>query len=130
MVDLETWPAAGGEPDPLTAVRQLVDESHAGIKSSQEKIDQALRKVAELIDRNNAQSMEYEEEARGLRRKLESLKQGAGEIARRLGALQEKSGQLSALKALLKSKTDRLAKVQGERKTYLDRLEEIRFKQF
>jgi len=130
MVDLEPWPEAAGDKDPLVGVRQLVDESHVGVQSAQEKIDAAIGKVAELSARNNTQSLQYEEESRNLRRKLDSLKQGVGETARRLGVLQEKSGQLSALKALEKSKTERLTKVQSERKGFLDRMEGIRAKRF
>jgi energy-coupling factor transporter ATP-binding protein EcfA2 len=130
MVDLEPWPEAAGDKDPLVGVRQLVEESHSEVQSAQEKIDSAIRKVGELSERNNTQALQYEEESRNLRRKLDSLKQGVGEITRRLGVLREKSGQLSALKALEKSKAERLAKVQSERKAYLDRLEEIRSKRF
>jgi chromosome segregation ATPase len=130
MVDLEPWPEAAGDKDPLDGVRHLVEESHAGVQSAMEKIDTAIIEVGELSEHNNSQSLQYEEESRNLRRKLDSLKQGVGEIARRLGMLQEKTGQLSALKALERSKTERLTKVQSERKGYLDRLEEIRAKRF
>jgi ABC-type transport system involved in cytochrome c biogenesis ATPase subunit/prefoldin subunit 5 len=130
MVDLEAWPDAAGAEDPLGEVRRLVGESHEGVQSAQAKIDTAITKVSELSEHNNKQSLQFEEESRNLRRKLDSLKQGVGEIGRRLSVLQEKHGQLSALKALEKAKSDRLAHVQSERKGFLDHLENIRAKRF
>jgi predicted nucleic acid-binding Zn-ribbon protein len=130
MLDLEEWPEAAGDKDPLTEVRKLVGESHAGVQSAQSKIDSAIQKINELLAHNSTQSLQYEEESRTLRRKLDSLKQGVGEIAKKLSALQEKNGQLSALRGLEKSKAARLKQVQAERKDFLDRLENIRAKRF
>ena len=130
VVDLEAWPDAAGDKDPLGEVRQLVGESYRGVQAAQAKIDAAIKKVSELSERNSTQSLELEEESRTLRRKLDSLKQGVGEISRRLSALQEKTGQLSALRALAKSKTERLLQVQAERKGFLDQLEGVRAKRF
>jgi ATPase subunit of ABC transporter with duplicated ATPase domains len=127
---LEPWPDAAACSDPLGDVRQLITKSQEDIRAALDKVDDAARKVEQLAERNTQQMLQYEEESRALRRKLDSLKQGVGEIARRLAALQEKASQLSALQALEKSKVARLAQVQSERKGFLDRLEMIRVKRF
>jgi DNA repair exonuclease SbcCD ATPase subunit len=130
MVEVEAWPDAAGGDDPLGKVRNLVEQSNEYIHTAQSNIEKALGELAGFALFNGQEASKSEEEARTIRRKLDSLKQGVGEIAKKLTTLQEKVGQLSALKNLEKAKTVRLKKVQDERKNYLDQLEQIRTKRF
>jgi ATPase subunit of ABC transporter with duplicated ATPase domains len=116
--------------DPLEPVRQLIQAGQDAISQARNKIDAAMQNLSELASSNSGQVMQFDDESRTLRKKLDSLKQGVGEIARRLAVLQEKSSQLSALKSLEKGKAQRLAQVQSERKALLDRLENVRAKRF
>ncbi|MEW6160247.1 MAG: AAA family ATPase [Verrucomicrobiota bacterium] len=129
-VQVEAWPVAAGGEDPLSDVRQLISKSQEDLHAALTKTDTAIKNIAELSEKNSKQTLQFEEEARTLRRKLDSLKQGVGDIARRLAVLQEKAGQLSALIGLEKSKVERLKQVQQARKTFLDKLENIRAKRF
>jgi seryl-tRNA synthetase len=129
-MEIEPWPSAATGQDPLVDVRKIITEGHHDIQSAVAKIENAIAKIAELSEKNTKQTLEFEEESRALRRKLDSLKQGVGEIAKRLSTLQEKASQLSALKTLEKTKCERLAEVQQERKEILDKLETIRSHRF
>jgi chromosome segregation ATPase len=128
--DLEIWPAAAASEDPLVPVRQIVENSYADIQAALNKITEAISQLRKLAQHNDQQILQYEEEARKIRRFLDTLKQGAGEIARRLAGLQEKAGQQSALQALEKTKVARLEQIQSERKGFLDQLEAARAKRF
>jgi ABC-type cobalamin/Fe3+-siderophores transport system ATPase subunit len=130
MVEVEAWPEAAEGDDPLGKVRDLVQQSNEHIHTAQANIEKAIGELAGYALFNSQEAAKSEEEARTIRRKLDSLKQGVGEIAKKLASLQEKTGQLSALKNLEKAKSLRLKKVQDERKNYLDQLEQIRAKRF
>lgn len=123
---VEEWPQAAGAKDPLDKVRIAVVESHSALDNAKEKIKEAITEVEALIKHNNEQMFKFEEESRALRRELEMLQKGAGEIAHQLAVLQEKAGQQSALKELEKTKSGQLKQIQAERKKYLDELERIR----
>jgi DNA repair exonuclease SbcCD ATPase subunit len=127
---VEAWPTAAGSDDPLGKVRQAVAESQTALETAIRRIEDAIAEVQSLATFNNAQSLEYEEESRGLRRQLEALQHGAGEAARRLAVIQEKASQQSALKDLEKSNLVQLRQLQTTRKKHLDELEEVRVLRF
>jgi DNA repair exonuclease SbcCD ATPase subunit len=128
--DLEQWPSSAGGKDPLTDIRESLRLSNLDLESSLSHIRKALESIRALFEVNQADTIKYEEEARTIRRKLESLKAGAGEIARKLAVLQEKTGQQTALKSLIETKTIRLREIQGKRKVCLDNLESHRVERF
>jgi molybdopterin-guanine dinucleotide biosynthesis protein len=125
-MDLEDWPTAADSPDPLAPIRNVVAEGRANITAALQRVTDALNQLTSLEAANNQLLLKDEDEARAIRRELETLQKGAGEAARRLAILQEKVGQQSALRALEKSKEARLEEIQRERKGYLDELEAVR----
>jgi len=129
-VDVETWPLAAGSEDPLNHVRQAVQESRETVQQATLKVVEAITELANLSAHNDKQILQHQEEARTIRRQLDTLQKGAGEIARRLAALEEKDGQQSALRDVEKAKVARLEEIQEIRKGYLDRLEEVRATRF
>ncbi|HEX4631180.1 MAG TPA: AAA family ATPase [Chthoniobacterales bacterium] len=127
---LEAWPEAARSDDPLSAVRGTVNESRDHLRKAVEQVDVALAQLKLLASANAAKVLEYEDESRRIRRQLEGLQKGAGQIARRLAQLEEKKGQQSALKALIKDKDARLRSIQQKRKQHLDAIDEVRGRRF
>jgi DNA repair ATPase RecN len=129
-ISIEAWPAAAGADDPLGSVRQIVEDSRRNILEAVTRVADAIAELGRLSAVNDQQTLQYQEEARGIRRQLETLQKGAGEIAKKLAALQEKAGQQSALRDVEKAKTARLREIQDARKQYLDKLEAVRVARF
>lgn len=129
--EVEAWPvAADSEEDPLQTLRLRIQEASDSITFATNTVGDAIAQVSALIKGNSEQMRKYEEEARSLRRHLDTLKHGSSEIARRMVALREKAGQLSALKALEKAKLARLSQIQRDRRSLLERLENARLLKF
>ena len=129
-VSVEAWPAAAGSEDPLLGVREAVHESHRNVTQATKKVADAIAELGRLSSVNDQLTLQHQEEARTIRRQLDSLQAGAGEIARKLADLQEKAGQQSALRDVEKAKVARLQEIQDARKQYLDRLEEVQSQRF
>jgi hypothetical protein len=128
---LDTWPAAAkSKDDPLVAARGFVAAALANLQAAEQEAAKAIAEVNRLAAENTQQAVQYSTEGRELRRQLDSLKQGAGEIAKKLAALQERIGQQSALRELEKAKVQRLRMIQAERKGYLDQLDAIRARRY
>jgi len=129
-ISVEAWPTAAGAEDPLARVRQAVEESRQKVNQATTNVDEAITELARLSATNDQKTLQYQEEARAIRRQLDNLQKGAGEIAKKLAALEEKAGQQSALRDVEKAKTARLQEIQETRKQYLDKLEEVRAARF
>jgi chromosome segregation ATPase len=130
MIRLEKWPESAGPPDLLETVRKHVGNSSEHLQKSIQSIDLALDSIAKHTKANADERFEADEKARGLRQKLESIKQGAGSVTRRVAELREKAGQLSAYNDLLKEKHSVLASVQKDRAILLRNLDKIRDKRY
>ncbi len=114
------------ETEPILHVKQLLMDSQDKVASAIEDATKALELLQHLQQINSEKILGEEDQARGIRRKLESLQEGAGEMAKKLAKLQEKEGQLEALRNLEKQNLTRLERIQVIRNAYLDKLEEIR----
>lgn len=124
--DLDDWPSSAGDVDEIVKIRQLVKEAHELSQSALIKIRTAKAAVVELKSENQKGTLPLEEESRTIRRKLEVLQQGAGEVAKKLSIIEQKAGQHSALKGLIKTRSESLKRIQEKRKKLLDELEDIR----
>jgi energy-coupling factor transporter ATP-binding protein EcfA2 len=129
-VRLEKWPESAGAPDLLETARKHTLTSVQHLQKAIEGTSLALDNIANLIKNNADERFKCDEEARGLRQKLESIKQGAGSVTRRVAELREKVGQLSANNDLLKDKFSVLSSTQSERGSLLRELEKIRDKRY
>jgi hypothetical protein len=127
---VEVWPAAAGGDDPLAKIREAIAASQVSLENAIRETERAMGEARELAKYNGKQTLGFEEESRGLRRQLESLKQGAGEAARKLAVIQEQAGQLSALGDLERTKLEHLQQLQAQRKKHLDDLEVVRAERF
>jgi len=125
----EQWPASA-DADPLTAVQARVAKAQLHVKIALDELGQAEVDFGNVLELRNAERLTSEDRARQLRKELEALQVGAGNIARQGQQLRERKAQLEALKALLTQRTTNLATLVEKRGTVLDRLEETRDARF
>lgn len=125
----EQWPGSA-DADPLAGVHARVAKAQVHLSIALEELGQAEVDVGAVADSRNMARLASEERARQLRKELEALQAGAGNIARQGQQLRERMAQLEALKALLARRTTDLEALDGRRGTVLDRLEELRDARF
>jgi hypothetical protein len=125
----EQWPDPT-ESNPLTPVHARFTKARAHLKAALDELALAESEVATIANARNAGRLASEEKARQLRKELEALQAGAGNIARQGQQLRERKAQLEALKALLAQRSTGLIELVGKRGAVLDRLEELRDTRF
>lgn len=121
----EAWPDNAGD-DPLRELRARVGKVEEYIRFSLQELGAAEAVAASLSDGIMAEKLECENQARDLRREIEALQTGAGEIVRRGQLLRERKAHLESLMAVRQSKIANLQSVISRRNQALDALEEIR----
>lgn len=122
---LDEW-AAPGEPDPLSAVREKLARADQHSAEAATLLEQAIADIDVAIRAVEKDRSPIEEQARVIRREVETLKEGAGAAARQLAGLREQASQLAALAALRVQRLDRIGRVQAQRSTVLDQLDALR----
>lgn len=125
----EQWPETA-DADPLAPVHARLAKAQSHLETALEELAQAESEVGAVAASRNAARLASEDKARQLRKELETLQAGAGNIARQGQQLRERKAQLEALKALLAQRTADLTALVGRRGTVLDRLEELRDARF
>ena len=125
----QPWPADAGV-DPLS-------ECWASLAKTRQHLEAAAREVAvaETKASNAARSatqdrLAFEEQARPLRKEIESLQAGAGSIVRKGQQLRERKAQMQSLSTVLSQKCKSLIQVKARRDSALDRLDAIRQARF
>jgi chromosome segregation ATPase len=120
----EEWPsAARAKSDLLSNLRKSITESFEKLEGSKASAEEALEELEKQIQNNKTTITKYDTEARGLRKQLEHLQSGAGDVARKVAQAREKVGQLSALQALKEGKVKQLHALQKKRKAHLAALD-------
>ncbi|WP_198088341.1 hypothetical protein [Variovorax sp. E3] len=125
----EEWPASA-DADPLAAVQARIAKAQEHLRFALDELGQAEADVGTLSDSRNTARLAFDDRARQLRKELEALQAGAGNIARQGIQLRERKAQLEALRDLLAQRTADLTTLVGKRGTVLDRLEELRDARF
>jgi hypothetical protein len=121
----EAWPAnAGG--DPLGELRTRVVKAHEYVRYSLQELSAVESATAALASQVALEKMGYEDQARNLRREIEALQTGAGEIVRRGQLLRERQAHLESLMAVRHSRTTSMHAVIARRNQALDALEAMR----
>lgn len=129
---IEAWPPAAESQDPLVPIRSDVENAKQALRAAIGSLDAGAEKLGALSRSNNSDQVAAEDQARDLRRRLESLKEGAGAATRKVAELREKVSQLSALKSLYDERMSQLTTTQQDRINLLNELEtlrEMRFKE-
>lgn len=126
----EHWPEAPEEGNPLAPIHARFAKVQGYLKAALDELALADGEVSSIAASRNSGRLASEEKARHLRKELETLQAGAGNVARQGQQLRERKAQLEALKALLTQRTVDLTTLVSSRGTVLDRLEELRDARF
>lgn len=121
----EQWPEPT-ESNPLTPIHARFAKARAHLKAAVDELALAEDEVSTIANTHNAGRLVSEEKARRLRKELDALQSGAGNIARQGQQLRQRKAQLEALNALLAQRSTGLNELVGKRGAVLDRLEELR----
>lgn len=126
MPVVEPWPASAGPIDALSPIRATLLQGNARLRQTLDSFEKSVEEVDDLLAQNQSQRAKLEDESRGIRRLLESLQKGAGEIAKRLAILKERESQIDSLKGLEKATQLQHESLQRLRRMELDELETLR----
>lgn len=126
---LDTWPAQD-DFDPLLSVREKLARADWHSEEAIKLLDESAVEIDALILAVEKDRSPIEEQARGIRREVEALREGAGAAARQLSGLREQASQLEALESLRAQRLDRVARVQAQRRGLLDQLDALREETF
>jgi ABC-type lipoprotein export system ATPase subunit len=126
----EHWPEAPEQGNPLAPIHARFAKVQGYLKVALEELALADGEVSSIAGSRNSGRLASEEKARHLRKDLETLQAGAGNIARQGQQLRQSKAQLEALRALLTQRTADLTTLVSSRGKVLDRLEELRDARF
>ncbi len=125
----EGWPAnAGG--DPLGELRTRVGKAHDHLRYALQELSAVEAETVTLGSHVALEKMGFEDQARNLRREIEALQTGAGEIVRRGQLLRERKAHLESLMAVRQSRIASILAVIARRNQALDSLEAMRSARF
>ncbi|GLR56808.1 hypothetical protein GCM10007919_15320 [Rhizobium indigoferae] len=125
----EPWPDSAGA-DRLNTVRERVALARKLLDQALAELDLAQSEASEILETTGAEKVEVEEQARQLRRELETLQAGAGAVVRQGQQLREKKAQLESLVILLADRQRSSQAISKKRGEALDRLDKIRQQRF
>ena len=129
MSEAEGWPAnAGG--DPLGALRTRVAKAHEHIRYALQELAGVEAEAGQLASAIDSEKIALEDQARQLRRDIEGIQSGAGEIVRRGQTLRERKAQLESLRGVQAVRAAALASAVARRSAALDVLEGIRTQRY
>ncbi|MGO6724526.1 AAA family ATPase [Rhizobium ruizarguesonis] len=129
MGSVESWPAnAGG--DPLGELRTRVANAHQHIAYALQELAWVEAASGQLTASVESEKIGVEDQARQLRREIENLQAGAGEIARRGQMLRERKAQLESLRGVLATRNAAMSQAIERRAAALDTLEAIRTQRY
>lgn len=127
----ESWPSTAGEEDRLQPIRESFQQALRNLRLASSSVDNALQQLESVESTTAAERATFEEQARGLRRFLNQLREGFSAIARRVSELEEQAGELNALQALRDEQDRRISEVAAQRREVyrqLDAVRETRYK--
>lgn len=121
----EAWPEQD-VPNPMEGVHERFERVQNYLALALGELSQSEADVALVAANQNAARIEAEEQARQLRKELEFLQAGAGNIARQGQQLRERKAQLTALNSVFDQKKQELELLLLQRSLVLDQLDELR----
>lgn len=129
MAGDEGWPAnAGG--DPLGDARTRVARAHQYIAAALQELAVVETATGQIASGFESEKIGFEDQARALRRDIEGLQTGAGDIARRGQALRERKAQLESLRGVLATRIAAMQSAAARRSAALDALEATRTRRY
>lgn len=125
----EEWPAYAGA-DALGDARSRLAKAHQYIAAAVQELAAVEADTSQIALSIESEKISYEDQARALRRDIEGLQTGAGDVARRGQALRERMAQLESLRGVLASRLAAMQSAAARRSAALDALEESRLKRY
>lgn len=125
----EGWPANAGV-DPLGELRTRVGRAHEHLRYALQELSGVEVHTTMLGSQVATEKMGFEDQARNLRKEIEALQTGAGEIVRRGQVLRERKAQLESLMAVRQLRIASFHAVIARRNQALDALEGTRSARF
>lgn len=125
----EHWPE-DPKSNPLEPVEARFANVRRNLKEALDELALAENEVGFIAASQSGARLALEERTRQLRKELDSLQAGAGNIARQGQQLRERKAQLDALRTLLLQRTNELTLITGKRGAALDRLDDLRDARF
>lgn len=129
MPGAEGWPANAGA-DPLGDARTRVARAHNYIAAALQELTAVEAATVQIVSGFESEKIGYEDQARALRREIEGLQTGAGDIARRGQALRERKAQLESLRGVLATRVAAMQSAAARRSAALDDLEATRTQRY
>jgi uncharacterized coiled-coil DUF342 family protein len=127
--EMEAWPSSAGN-DPLSQARERIQSARSQLQNALGEISKAADEAKTIASAVAANRIPLEEKARSLRKEVDGLQAGAGEIVRQASQLRERKAQLESLQAVIRQRKQKLDSVVKRRDVALDRLEIARAKKF
>lgn len=128
--EFEEWPSGAGRNDLLSKVRLRGKEAAAALRQAIEIMKNAESEINSLKKKNIEDRTNAEERARIVRRELDKLEVGAGELTRKVNDLTEREAQLGVLEELAKDRSNRISELQEKRRQVFESIEKERVERF
>ena len=125
----QRWPDEAG-PDPLVSTRKRVERVKDHLSNALEELKSAVTDSEARLLSSIDNKLDFENRARGLRKDVEALQEGAGTIIRHGQQLRERKAQLGSLKTVLLERKQALSYLLERRGAALDRLDSITERRF
>ena len=129
-LELEPWPEDDKTGDWLAPARRRIEKALEVLEKLDGISEGVVAEIAELGRKNKAESVELDDRARMLRKRLEAVTKGAGEVSKKIQDLEARKGKLATLQNSIKMRVEQLAKLKAKRDAELDRVEARREARF
>lgn len=124
----EGW--QGQDASPVENIEKSVNANYFKLVEAYSEIRALLSQIdADKVARQGLK-VNFENEAREIRREIDQVMEGAGAIARESAALRDSREQLLSLSVLQKNIVDKVSELKKKRSADLDKLDEIRNSKF
>jgi DNA repair exonuclease SbcCD ATPase subunit len=125
---VEAW--SGGEVDPIADLRVRLADAEALVSRATDEFMAIRNELGTRRDQVTERRVPIEAQARTIRREIDALQEGAGQVARRAAQLRERKAQLEALRNVTQERRARMTALQERRGAILNQLENLRQERF
>lgn len=125
---VEAW--AGEGADPIADLRARFATAEAEISRATDEFEATRAELNARRQQVIERRVPIEAQARTIRREIDALQEGAGQVARRAAQLRERKAQLEALRNVTQERRTRMVALQERRGSILNQLEALRQQRF
>ncbi|MET3525478.1 AAA family ATPase [Phenylobacterium koreense] len=125
---VEAWSAQ--DADPIADLRARFANAEAQISRATDEFEAIRAELKARRDQVTERRVPIEAQARTIRREIDALQEGAGQVARRAAQLRERKAQLEALRNVTQERRTRMVALQERRGAILNQLESLRQQRF